>query len=120
MPERPDNIYVLIKATASLSYALETQRMRFFDQQIYPKHLTRASMNRAPEKCNIRRLHPSDERAFEKFKDMSKLGFFGALEIAESKTKGFYVKALCDIPAMTLLCEYTGEVLSSRQSLTET
>lgn len=97
-----------------------TQRMRFFDDQIYPKGITSPAMNRVPDKSNIRRLHPSDEQAFEKLKEISRKGFYGALEVSESKTKGFYVKAICEIPARTLLCEYVGEVLSSRHSLSET
>jgi hypothetical protein len=51
---------------------------------------------------------------------LSRQGFFGLLEITESKTKGFYVKSIEEIPARTILCEYAGEVISSRHSLTET
>lgn len=45
---------------------------------------------------------------FEYFKTISADGYFGPVEIVESKTKGFYLRSVEPIPKNTIISEYVG------------
>ena len=51
---------------------------------------------------------------FEKFKRMTKVANYAPVKVVHDRIQGFVVLAVENIPAMTLICEYVGEVYRLR------
>lgn len=62
------------------------------------------------------RLSEKDEKAYEEFKINSEKGFVGPFEVKEDRFKGFYLVATDHIESDTIVSEYSGEVMLSRDA----
>jgi hypothetical protein len=63
------------------------------------------------------RLHRTDETAYLHFKAGLQNMCLPAIEVLEDRMKGFYLSATAFIPKNTIIAEYSGELITARESL---
>jgi len=111
LPEYDGNSHAFLQD--SIHKAFRKKEMVFNDE------LVLKNINIPEEYLNtIQHLPKDDEEAFEKFKkEYSRNMYYGPLKIEWNICQGYVVKAIKEIKPNTLLCEYTGEVVSKTEDL---
>lgn len=102
------------KLKQSLYQSMIIKGYRFSDDLIYSSE-EQLNMNKA---CKEPGLFPSSEHNHRVFHDMKKYtrkGDYCGLEIIGNIIQGFTVRAYVDIPSLTFICEYSGEVALQRK-----
>lgn len=101
----------------SLFKALLSKDIQFNDDLCFPNDNCKESMNNALKEPGVQEISDYNKKIYYKFKEMSRKAEYCALEILLDEVQGFVVKATADIPNLTLICEYTGEVCLARDKL---
>lgn len=74
-------------------------------------------MNRAAQEANLQKMDKDTLKVFYEFKERSRQGNYVPVMIEPDKTQGFFVRANEDIPEMTLISEYVGDVDFARNRI---
>eukprot|EP00793_Prasinoderma_coloniale_P004919 PRCOL_00000680-RA len=93
---------------ASLATAIRHEGAEYSEELVY--------QDRAVEKANVasregvQAIGATNMRALQKHKEQLAQGQWPPLHVRHDSVEGFVVEADASIPAMTLICEYTGDV----------
>lgn len=101
----------------SLYRALLVKDIKFDDDLYYDGKETFHYHNDSSLEPGIQKVSEYNHKIYNKFKERTRVGNYPALEIVDDDNQGFIVKATDDIPILTLLCEYSGEVHFARKKL---
>ncbi len=101
----------------SLYRALLVKEIKFDDDLYYDEIETFAHHNNSSFEPGIQKVSDYNLNIYRKFKERTREANYPALEIIDDEKQGFVVKATDEIPILTLLCEYSGEVHFARKKL---
>ena len=108
---------ILFTSQKSLFRALETKNIIFSDDLMYPYADCPKRLNNALLQPNIQTLSKYNKNIYYKFKESSRRGIYGPVEVVDDPIQKFIVKALDNISQNTIVCEYSGEVSLLRNKL---
>ncbi|KAL4505289.1 hypothetical protein ABPG72_016356 [Tetrahymena utriculariae] len=116
LPVPSSNPIVNLECKQSLIYALKAKNILFYDDLCYTQQCPKQS-NTANLEPNLQIIDLANSIIFQKFKEMSRQGIYAPVIVEEDKIQGFIVRAMDDIKAKTLICEYVGEVDYARNHI---
>lgn len=98
----------------SLMEAMIFKNYKFCDNLVY-ENLNIYNKNNANKEPGLFPCTNHNRLVYYEFKKHTVIGNYPGLEVVTDDRQGFIVKAVLDIPAYTLICEYTGEVVPQRK-----
>ncbi len=101
----------------SLFRALEVKKISFNDDLVYIDDECPKEMNNAKIEACFKGLSEYNRGIYDTFKQRTRKGEYGPIEVADDPVQKFIVKAIDNIPINTLICEYTGEVTLLRKKM---
>lgn len=94
----------------NLIYALKVKNLIFDDDLRFSNPRCPPSTNDASLEPNLQKINLVNYQIFVQFKALSREGLYPPIRIEQDKVQGFIVRALENIPVLTLISEYVGEV----------
>lgn len=104
----------------SLVRALLVKNIEFNDDLCYSDPECPQSMNNSSLEPGVQTISDYNRKVYYKFKEKTRRFDYPPLEVVDDEIQGFIVRSTDDIPALTLICEYSGEVTLSRKKLFDT
>lgn len=106
-----------IESKHNLLFALKAKEIEFDDDLRYSNPACGPEKNLGVLESSLQKMDKDTLKIFNEFKGMSRQGNYVPVMIEPDKTQGFFVKALEDIPEMTLISEYVGDVDFARNRI---
>ena len=106
-----------IELKHNLLFALKAKDIDFDDDLRYSNSLCSPQQNQGGLEPSLQKMDKETLKIFQEFKDMSNKGNYVPVMIEPDKTQGFFVRAVDDIPEMTLISEYVGDVDFARNRI---
>jgi [histone H3]-lysine27 N-methyltransferase len=119
MPKFEKDNPLFLETRNSICKALYGKNLTFDDDLHYPCAECPSTMNTVELEPNIQKLSERNLKTFLKFKEWTRQGYYAPVTVINHPQQGACVQATIDIPNLTLLCEYVGDVLPVRHVLFE-
>ena len=100
----------------NINFYLGKKKLTFCDDLFYTKNCPKEMNNYSLEGW-IQKLNEKNIKIYKEFKEESKLGKYGPVEIVEDTKQGYIVKATDKICMNTIITEYSGDVFFFRDML---
>ena len=101
----------------SFAWAFFSKKMNYTTEQVYDHPKVPAQMNNPGElEPKLQKLDKESERVLREFRKREQQGFLPPVILKTDPICGFYVEAASDLPELTLLAEYLGQVRTDKQT----
>ena len=105
-----------MKKLENLDEYLKKRNLQFNDDLVYSKNCPKNVNNYLLEN-GIQKLSDANVDIYNKFKNESRLGKYGPMEIVEKEGQGYIVKAKSFILLNTIISEYSGDAYFLRDMI---
>eukprot|EP00743_Colponemidia_sp_Colp-15_P006939 GILK01007488.1.p1 GENE.GILK01007488.1~~GILK01007488.1.p1 ORF type:complete len:364 (+),score=60.91 GILK01007488.1:90-1181(+) len=117
MPRFTTDLNKRLEQKRSLAEAMVVKDMLFDDDLSYPFEHCPERLNDSREEPSMQTLDENNHKVFMRFKEFSRRADYAPLLVVNDPDQGYVVEAAEDIPDLTLIAEYAGEVDTVRNRI---